>query len=102
MERPKVLPSELVRKGWCHHETRKYHPGTTVVTARCLVAAAQDAIGNIDDALSRFLYRAGQRVPISSLATWNDTSGRTQAEVVALLESVERDLGWLPGKVEAT
>ena len=70
-------------RGWCQHTSRDeqgriclmgaYHG--TCDTSRFFTA-------NFKDSTYYRLYQATDRSPIS----WNDTPGRTQAEVLALLE----------------
>ena len=91
--RPDVLPSELLRRGWCQGETmRETAPG---MRQYCLFGAWTDVMASYDT--PEWLEVRTVLVGVTGNASqimWNDTRGRTQAEVVAVSEEAERRLGW--------
>lgn len=78
-----MLPSDILRRdGWCQGQT------VDEQGKRCLVGAIMDTASKDWGAL----YQAVGRRHIGYVQ-WNDARGRTAAEVIALLEEVEYELG---------
>lgn len=83
----------LVRAGWCQYDSRRVVDGRQCY---CLTGAvwASAAAGDGDfshdyrvvKAALAFLRRAARAVVAGDLPKWNDTYGRTQGEVLALID----------------
>ena len=92
VDKPKLKPSDYVRKGWCQGTMArdaqgKYCPEYSsdaipwCVYGAVYVTYSEDQLRRerILDMLQSFHIR---------LSSWNDDPKRTQAEVIALLESI--------------
>lgn len=85
-----MKPSDYIRKGWCQNSSALTEHGVAVdendplACKWCLYGAFKaSGNGSVDgDAWRKLRDRIGP--PIA----WNDESSRTQAEVIAALESV--------------
>ena len=88
MDRPKILPSELLKKnGW-----RQYSAGLPN-GPNCIVGIVTYAFGfNMTEVKRDFFVRIIEILSVKSIADWNDTPGRTMEEVVTVLEKVEAEM----------
>lgn len=86
MTNPKLKPSDYIKKGWCQGQYAKDAKGYPVP---CYTAAA------VSWCIDGAFMAAGLGMPgyISlsipqpyTIGSWNDAPGRTQAEVIAMLE----------------
>jgi hypothetical protein len=85
-----MKPSDYIRKGWCQRafardaRGNRTSPGSQFAVAWC-AAGALMANGEMGRSYTeaRFFDEASLGMP---LAAWNDAPGRTQGEVIALLE----------------
>ena len=86
------LPSEIVRRGWCQHshamDAMWQHCSVLDQDAQrwdllgCIIKARATGT-KLPSAVTRVLVETG-----TTLIHWNDRIGRTQAEVVELLERI--------------
>jgi len=92
-----LKPSDLLSKpgAWCQKAEAKDETGTTVAGDSskacqwCLLGALMRCFPGDDDHYDIARFKVRQAIPEDSLiSTWNDSPARTQAEVVALLQSV--------------
>ena len=88
-----MKPSELLARGWCQREFhRKRWPFALRSDKYCLVGAIE-AVYTFRDRL-KYIATAEQILIEkgfnSGLLVWNDTTGRTQEEVVELAKEAER------------
>lgn len=94
-------PSEYIQKGWCQHVNAKDRKGEVcgpfdpMAERWCLVGALHAAYSEDTMLRERATSRLFKAIAKESggfegytLAAWNDTIKRTQAEVVALLQSI--------------
>ena len=96
---PDILPSECVALGWCQGAYARDAQGRSVssysewAVSVCLMGAIiRWHLARKNDMLySEYVDRVFAHEPYATL--WNDALGRTQAEVVELLEIVEGELG---------
>ena len=100
-ETGKLLPSELLRRGWCQgaFAMNAANQPTTwsnpKAVAWCFEGALLAATGatEITPLLTRASAIARRLGGFGAMVVWNDAPERTQAEVVALMEQVEKELG---------
>jgi hypothetical protein len=91
-------PSEIVAKGWCQGKSAANKHGRVCsvwnknATNFCLLGAISKAYPDQKLERTNIYQYLGNKLKVNnqliSLVTWNDTSGRTQAEVVAVLQSI--------------
>ena len=89
-----MKPSEYVRKGWCQvvssrdTDGRPCNPDDPNAAQWCLVGAVKAAYP--EDTKHRYNVCTKLQTALGKLqfARWNDNLNRTQAEVIALLESI--------------
>lgn len=92
-----MKPSELLKKGWCQGAHTKDINGIKVATSSQRVAyvtflgAAIRGLGLKQRV--EFIKKSLSHIDGGHLCSWNDAPGRTQAEVVALAERVEKEMG---------
>lgn len=90
-----MKPSEYVRKGWCQRVAAvdklglPCYPTSRMAHAWCAIGAIEAAYPNdnkkfADTTEKLYLKLKG----LDSIGEWNDAPTRTQAQVVALLESI--------------
>lgn len=80
---------ELVKHGWCRGTDHKVIDGRDCFCARGALLAALLENGSQKPSCLRLAYQYVQdHYNMDSLTQWNDQPGRTQSEVVALLQSV--------------
>ena len=93
-----MKPSDYLKKGWCQGRAAQDDEGRFVLSGSpsaacwCLLGACSAAYhsgGTGIDPVS-FAIKA-RHLGIPSLVLWNDAPGRTQAEVVALMEKLEQE-----------
>lgn len=106
-KRPEILPSELVRQGWCRkHLAEDRHgepcrPDAAIAFGFCMEGAVHAAglggwqcdgptLDFWNLLFSILLHKTGSTLPWR----FNDTPGRTQGEVIAVLEQAEEGMGW--------
>lgn len=81
--------AKLVKAGWCQfficEDDADGNP------RRCLLGAVSDACGEVGE-VSYPLRGAIEELTGMDAAKWNDATGRTQAEVVELLERLAGDI----------
>jgi hypothetical protein len=92
-----MKPSDYIRKGWTQEAYARNKAGNSVgshspnAVSWCLYGALVAAYP--DDAewikvYNKVLFQIQKKSPYDIPAAWNDRPGRTQAEVILLLESV--------------
>lgn len=86
---------ELVERGWCQDESAADARGRPVASCSdaavsfCMVGATFRACGNgFDDARATWGYIEAA-IGTTAIEDWNDTPGRTQAEVVEAFRKAE-------------
>ena len=85
--------SEYIRQGWCREAASVTQGGTRGAfnqpgaIAWCMGAAVVLAEGHTSVESPDYDKLYGQEMTLPAMARWNDKKGRTQAEVVAKLES---------------
>ena len=91
-----LKPSELVAKGWCQHKSATNKAGELCwsrdekATNWCILGAIWAVYGLSSDQRNIITYLKN-KLNVKTrpdLSAWNDAPERTQAEVVALLQSV--------------
>lgn len=91
----KKLPSDYLRQGWCQNREAESADGNSVdpqsryAVKWCIKGAFRRLGGCERPAMKTIRDVCGE-----NYADYNDAPGRTQAEVVAVAEEVERRLGW--------
>ena len=89
-----MKPSEYIKKGWCQGQLAKdaygigTEPNYTSATRWCLYGAILAAYN--EEILKRvdIIDKLYEKLPVDSMALWNDAPKRTREEVIKLLESV--------------
>jgi hypothetical protein len=66
---------DLIEKGWCQNATQ-------IGESYCMMGA----IASVTDVWSPSINVLGKAIDTPSIVGWNDTSGRTQAEVLAAFD----------------
>lgn len=95
-----MLPSEYVERGWCQGALAKDADGSRVgptdpdACQWCAMGAirAGHLTGSITEEQHVRIFNIINSVCDGLLGTWNDAPFRTQAEVVAMLREVEREV----------
>ncbi len=88
-----MKPSDYIRKGWCQESFAKTKTGNIVygddpaAVCWCLDGAIDAACGRLHSDEKENIT-AKLREKIDNYIGWNDTPGRTQQEVIDLLESI--------------
>lgn len=84
-----------VEQGWCQDswaldaDANRVYPDDPVAVAWCLLgawAAVESQIGGSRADVSQYIYAALPPHAKNSMTVYNDEPGRTQAEIVALLD----------------
>ena len=89
-----MKPSEYITKGWCQGEFARDSQGekcylySPAVSEWCLVGAIKEAYLQDNKKCRRAITKLQRKLNSLQFATWNDDPTRTQAEVVALLQSI--------------
>lgn len=88
--------ADLVEQGWCQYKLENRRPDG--ITEYCVIAAlSKAAYGNHDTSfrMSDAYWLLESRIGDDNgdLVNWNNTLGRTQAEVVSLLRTVAAEQG---------
>lgn len=84
-----VRTRAIIERGWCQHESSKVVGG---IKCRCLTSAVVAAYFEswAEDHEVRLrvktLLATAAEVPIRDLTLWNDRQGRTQAEVLTVID----------------
>lgn len=90
----RMKPSEFVAKGWCQKVFAKSRDGWSThadspdAIKWCLVGALTAAYPEANEERSLLTYKLIDKLNGLGFAAWNDDPKRTQAEVVALLQSI--------------
>lgn len=88
-----MRPSDYIKKGWCQGASAVDEQGV-VVDPRSPQAARWCLTGAIIAAYPEDIHQREMvsdslaKTPASLMAHWNDTHGRTQKEVIEVLESI--------------
>ena len=101
--RPAVLTSEYVAKGWCQFAMAVDAKGHGCLendpraVAWCILGAGSASLGGMSGEQWQPWWKAATKLlgRPDGLAPWNNAPERTQAEVVAFAQAVEKKLGWL-------
>lgn len=96
-----MKPSDLLKKGWTQGVLARdasgnaVYPFSSEAECFCIAGAARGCLSDdkIDEFRKACLNIIGSAPYWNALADWNDAPGRTQAEVVALAERVEKEMG---------
>lgn len=94
-----MKPSDYLKKGWCQLAPARDAEGRNVLAtgnepvAWCISEAIWKAFGPDECTRSAFHSLCEEVIDHGYLTCWNDQRGRTQAEVVALAEEIERRMG---------
>jgi len=87
-----MKPSEYIRKGWCQGTLSRTEDGTPTYLSNdapakwCLMGAIQQAYDR--DVVHNPVYEKLVSLLSEGVPNWNDAPGRTQQEVIDLLESI--------------
>lgn len=96
-KRPKILPSTLLKRGWCQGSFAKDVHGRACnefdddASSFCLLGASYKA-------RTPYGWRDAVRKVIRTIniSRWNDSPRRKKSEVIAVAIEAERRLGWRP------
>jgi hypothetical protein len=93
-----MKPSDYLKKGWCQGVLAKDAKGRNAglfhspPVAWCITGAMNASFKELSKR-ARFYKLCQKLINYDVVSTWNDTTGRTQAEVIALAEEVEKRMG---------
>ena len=102
MERPKILPSDLLRVGWCQgsyaltKSDKLCSPRSRLAMKWDIVGAFNRIINNpsFNKDWSVILNTFKKYIPDQYVSNWNDDKSRTKEEVITLARKIEEELGW--------
>jgi hypothetical protein len=83
-----MKPSDYLKKGWCQGEMIQYADDDEPV-AWCIFGAGAATL----QPNTYIEYKERLNELLGDAAIWNDCVGRRQAEVVAIAERIEREMG---------
>ena len=94
-----MRPSDYLKQGWCQRTSRQRADGRVAGLGEpavrwCMIGAIRQAGSDYHITLhqSDMLQHQLHRAVSGNFVNWQDEPGRTQAEVVAVMEAAERQV----------